>query len=128
MRILFAAILSLSLTSCTAQEGVTYTPAKADSLIQAHKDDSNFVLLDIRTPEEYGMGHLPDSRLLDFYGANFEAELEKLPRNAPILLYCRSGNRSGQAIRKMQSLGFTDVHHLAGGVISWQAEARPLQR
>lgn len=128
MRILFAAVLSLSLTSCTAQEGVTFSPAKADSLIKAHAMDSNFVLLDIRTPEEHGMGHIPGSHLLDFYGPNFEAELGKLPRNAPILLYCRSGNRSGQAIRTMQSMGFTEVRHLAGGIVSWQAEARPLQR
>lgn len=128
MRIFFAAVLAFSLTSCTAQEGVSFSPAKADSLIKAHQEDSSFVLLDIRTPEEYGMGHLPDSRLLDFYGSNFETELAKLPRNAPILVYCRSGNRSGQALRTMQSMGFTDVRHLAGGVISWQAEARPLQR
>lgn len=128
MRILFAAILSLSLTSCTAQEGVTFSPAKADSLIKAHQGDSNFVLLDIRTPQEHGMGHIPGSKLLDFYGSNFETELGKLPRNAPVFLYCRSGNRSGQALRTMQSMGFTDVRHLAGGVISWQAEARPLQR
>lgn len=130
MRAFPVLLLGLALGACGAPSGrgSNLSPAKADSLIQAHKSDSSFLLLDIRTPQEYAMGHMPHAKLVDFYAPNFQSEIAKLPRNAPILLYCRSGNRSGQALDLMQGMGFTDVRHLAGGINLWQAEARPLVR
>lgn len=130
MRAFSALLLSLALGACGAPSGLgtNLSPAKADSLIQAHKSDSSFLLLDVRTPEEYAMGHIAQARLVDFYAPDFQARISALPRQAPVFLYCRSGNRSGQALQMMQSLGFTNVRHLAGGINLWQAEARPLVR
>jgi rhodanese-related sulfurtransferase len=130
MRAFPALLLSLALGACGAPSGpgTNLSPAKADSLIQANKSDSSFLLLDVRTPEEYAMGHIDRSRLVDFHAADFQTRITALPRQAPILLYCRSGNRSGQALKMMQDLGFTNVRHLAGGINLWQAEARPLVR
>jgi len=130
MRLIAATVFLLVLGACGSPSrlGTDLSPAKADSLIQAHAKDSKFLLLDVRTPEEFAMGHLPGARLVDFHSAGFQDEIGKLPRQAPIFLYCRSGNRSGQALRLMEGMGFTDVRHLAGGINLWQAEARPIVR
>lgn len=77
---------------------------------------AGLVVLDIRTPEEFRDGHLPGARNLDFFAPDFRQRLEALARgDAPVLLYCRSGNRSGQAMRLLRQWGRDDVLHLAGG-------------
>lgn len=129
MRHIATLLVAILMGACSAgSPGTTLLPAQADSLIQAKAKDSTFLLLDIRTPQEYAMGHIAGSRLIDFYAPDFEAQIAKLPRKAPILMYCRSSNRSGKALEMMKSMGFQDVRHLSGGIISWQAEARPLTK
>ena len=122
-------LVALLIGACTAgNTGTELLPAQADSLIQARAKDSSFLMIDVRTPQEYAMGHIAGARLIDFHGADFAAEVGKLPRDASIFLYCRSGNRSGKALDLMKGMGFKDVRHLSGGITSWQAEARPLVR
>lgn len=84
------------------------------------------MVLDIRTPEEFRDGHLPGARNLDFFAPDFRQQLEALAReDVPILLYCRSGNRSGQAMRLLRQWGRDDVLHLADGFRSWRAAGLP---
>jgi rhodanese-related sulfurtransferase len=98
-------------------------PAAADLLATPPAD---LVVLDVRTPEEFAEGHLDGAELLDFYRADFGDRLAELDRGVPYLLYCRSGNRSGQTLEMMRQLGFTDVTEIEGGVISWSQEGLPL--
>lgn len=121
-------VFALSLSACAAPPAskTDLAPAQADSLIRASAKDSSFHLIDIRTPQEYGSGKIGNARLIDFYAPDFQANLAKLPRDAKILIYCRSGNRSGQALRLMESMGFTDVKHLAGGIGAWRAKGLPI--
>ena len=70
------------------------------------------VLIDVRTPEEFSAGHLPGACNLDLNGGGFAAALASLDRSASYLLYCRSGNRSGEAAAMLQRAGFTDVRNL----------------
>ena len=87
---------------------------------------AGLVVLDIRTPEEFRDGHLPGARNLDFFAPDFRQQLEALAReDVPILLYCRSGNRSGQAMRLLRQWGRDDVLHLADGFRSWRAAGLP---
>jgi phage shock protein E len=86
------------------------------------------ILLDIRTPEEFSSGHLPLAENIDFYEQDFQARIQELDRNASYTLYCRSGNRTSQALRMMQAMGFTDVTELGGGVLAWQAAGGSLCR
>ena len=89
-------------------------------------DEAGLVVLDIRTPEEFRDGHLPGARNLDFFAPDFRQRLEALARgDAPVLLYCRSGNRSGQAMRLLRQWGRDDVLHLAGGFRAWRAAGLP---
>ena len=76
-------------------------------------------LIDVRTPQEVGKGKISNAKNLDFYGASFKSELNKLDKTKPVLIYCQSGNRSGQAVNMMKSMGFTEVYDLKGGWGAW---------
>ena len=76
-------------------------------------------LIDVRTPKEYNEGHIGAAKNIDFYGATFKTQMEKLDRNKPVLLYCHSGGRSGQALTMLKSMGFKEVYDLKGGWSSW---------
>lgn len=69
-------------------------------------------LIDVRTKEEYESAHVKSAVLLDFMGPNFVKEIAKLDKNTDYQLYCRSGNRSGQAMVIMKTLGFKKVVNL----------------
>jgi len=84
------------------------------------------VVLDVRTPEEFATGYLDGAVMIDFQAPTFVDEVSRLDRDAPILLYCRSGNRSADAVAAMVDLGFTDITELDGGVIAWQDAGLPL--
>ncbi|MEM8904749.1 MAG: rhodanese-like domain-containing protein [Actinomycetota bacterium] len=84
------------------------------------------VVLDVRTPEEFAEGHLEDAVMLDFYEEDFAAQLAELDPDAPYLLYCRSGNRSGQTVELMRELGFTDVADVDGGILAWDEAGLPI--
>ena len=86
----------------------------------------NLVVLDVRTPEEFDEGHIDGAVMLDFYRDDFADELAKLDPDVPYVLYCRSGSRSGQTLAIMDSLGFTEVTEVDGGVINWQTAGLPL--
>ncbi len=86
------------------------------------------VLLDVRTPEEFNEAHVPDSVNIDFYAANFAAQLDELPKDVPYVVYCRSGNRSSSTMDIMRDLGFTEVWDVDGGIIAWSEADLPLTR
>lgn len=84
------------------------------------------ITLDVRTPGEFAEGHIEGARLIDFQSGNFENEIAALDKNATYAVYCRSGNRSGQAVKVMQEAGFTNVFNMNGGVIDWSNAGLPL--
>jgi rhodanese-related sulfurtransferase len=81
--------------------------------------DTDITVIDVRTPEEYGGGHLDGATMVDFYADTFADEIAGLDRDGTYLIYCRSGNRSGQTSALMEQLGFEQVYDLDGGVIAW---------
>ena len=72
-------------------------------------------LIDVRTPDEYAQGHLEGAINIDLGQSSFDEEIAKLDKQAAYTVYCRSGNRSAQAAKRMQAAGFTQVMD-AGGV------------
>jgi rhodanese-related sulfurtransferase len=87
------------------------------------ENDTNAVILDVRTPEEVQDGYIPNALNLDIYlGQQFLAELEKLDRNKNYYVYCRTGNRSGQACSLMENMGFDNAYNLMGGITEWEGE------
>lgn len=87
------------------------------------KKDANAVILDVRTAGEVAEGMIPDALHLDIYkGQEFIDELEKLDKDKNYYVYCRSGNRSGQACSIMNQLGFPNAYNLMGGMLEWEGE------
>jgi len=73
------------------------------------------VLLDVRTAGEFAGGTIPGSKNIDFLSPTFAKKVESLDKEATYFVFCRSGNRSGQACKLMHKLGF-DVRNLSGGI------------
>ncbi len=77
--------------------------------------DEQGVVIDVRTQEEYEEGHLVKTdKLLDFTNGEFQDSLSELDKDKTYYLYCRTGNRSGQAARIMKSEGFENVYNVGG--------------
>jgi phage shock protein E len=111
--------------------GCSSSPSAIDLSVTdflAKTAESGVVTLDVRTPGEFAEGYIEGARLIDFQSGNFENEIATLDKNATYAVYCRSGNRSGQAVKVMQDAGFTNVFNMNGGVIEWANAGLPLVR
>jgi rhodanese-related sulfurtransferase len=85
--------------------------------------DKNAVIIDARTPQEWETGIIKDALLIDFLQASsFMEELNKLDKSKNYYIYCRSGNRSGQACQIADSIGCNETYNLMGGMLVWNEE------
>jgi rhodanese-related sulfurtransferase len=101
---------------------------EAYSLIKKNKGNIDFVILDVRTPEEFLPEHIKNAINLDYFSKSFRTDLDKLDRGKVYLIYCRSARRSGKAMEIMRELDFMEVYNLLGGMIDWKKEGLPLTR
>lgn len=92
----------------------------ASSDFRSKTEDQNVQLIDVRTPKEFNEGHINKAKNIDFFDTNFLAKMSELNKDAPLYIYCRSGNRSGKAAAKLKELGFKEVYDLKGGVLDWK--------
>jgi rhodanese-related sulfurtransferase len=89
---------------------------------QCHSDEKA-VILDVRTPEEFELSRIPNSKNIDFYNPqNFMQEIEKLDKDNNYYVYCRTGVRSANSCQLMSELGFKNVYNLVGGIVEWNGE------
>ena len=85
--------------------------------------DENGYILDVRTDDEVSEGYIPKANHIDIYlGQGFIDELQKLDKSKNYYVYCRSGNRSGQACAIMNSIGFENTYNLEGGFMNWEGK------
>lgn len=82
-------------------------------------EEGGYVLIDTRTHEEFHSGHIKDAKHIDFHSPTFQMDLMQLDKDLKYLVYCRSGNRSGQAMNMMKFMNFKEVYNLSGGIIDW---------
>jgi len=101
-------------------------PKEARELIERNKGNPNFVILDVRTPDEFRSGYIEEAVNIDYYGPGFQVELGKLDRTKTYLIYCRSGNRTEDTFEMMRQLGFREVYPLEGGIKAWLAAGYPV--
>jgi rhodanese-related sulfurtransferase len=88
----------------------------------------NAIILDVRQESEYKSGHVLNSKLIPLGNlAGRIGELERY-RELPIVVVCRSGNRSASACATLGKLGFAQAYNLSGGVIAWQKSNLPLEK
>ena len=95
---------------------------EAVDLIEKNRNNPDFVILDVRTPEEFGDGHIENAVNIDFRSPSFESEISELDREKVYLVYCRTGNRSSSAVEIMSKLGFREIYHLDVGITGWIEE------
>lgn len=105
----------------------TINPSEAKVLIESKAGDSAFVILDVRTAEEYASGHLKDSQNVDYYAADVRDRIAGLDRAKTYLAYCRTGRRSAEFTKLMQEAGFRSVYDLAGGITAWTGAGLPVE-
>jgi len=98
----------------------------AMALIKENSENPDFIILDVRTAEEFNSGHIKNAVNIDYFLDNFKAELDKLDKDKTYLIYCMSGSRSGRALQVMKKIGFRHVYNLEGGIIAWKSAGLPL--
>lgn len=103
-------------------------PAQFAEIIERHKDDPRFFILDVRTLAEYEQGHIAGSKLLDSASPLLDKQLLELEPNATYLVYCRSGRRSAEVAEKMEKMGFFLVYDLEGGLVEWTKQGFAIQK
>jgi len=101
--------------------------ADAAKLIKSRQNSADFVILDVRTPEEFATGFIAGAINLDFKSAEFSGKADELDKTKSYLVYCRSGGRSAKAMTMMKEKGFKRVYNLRGGIIEWNAQKQPVQ-
>lgn len=117
---LFAALLLIAGCAAPAQES-GYRQVTAEEAIALMEKESGYIILDVRTAQEYSEKHIPKAVNIPNESIGTE-EIPALPdKNQLILVYCRSGNRSKQASEKLAALGYTNVVEF-GGINSWPGE------
>ncbi len=101
------------------------SPQGAFTLIQDSHNNPGLVILDVRTPGEFAGGHIEEAINMDYYSEDFRDRLDDLDKDKVYLIYCRSGNRSGQALSIMEELNFREVYDMRGGIVEWKEEKLP---
>jgi rhodanese-related sulfurtransferase len=101
--------------------------ADATKLIKSKQNSVKFIILDVRTPEEFATGFIAGAINLDFKSAEFAGKLDGLDKSKTYLVYCRAGGRSAKAMAMMKEKGFERVYNLRGGITEWNAQKLPLK-
>ena len=125
LKITLLFVIGLTLAFCnqtTSQEKVSKTVTNSIQVLSADLFKENSIgnqLIDIRTPQEYHQGYIENAVNIDFLNDTFLDKMEQLDKSKPIYIYCRSGNRTSYASKKLESIGFKEIYDLDGGINSW---------
>ena len=127
--ILLLTIFILLLNGCTSKNNSTTPENVSDALeyqtITSEEakvmmdENSDVIILDVRTNDEYKEGHIKGALLLQDADILDKAEIVLTDKSSTILVYCRSGRRSAQAAENLVSLGYTNIYDF-GGIIDWK--------
>ncbi|WP_425215254.1 rhodanese-like domain-containing protein [Tumidithrix helvetica] len=102
-----------------------FTIKSIEDLKNIIKSD-NALLIDVRQPSEYASGHIPNAMNIPLQ--TLTANLDKIPQNQPIVLYCTTGYRSAMGVMTLQMLGHTNVRAFPPSIQGWKAAGEPLEK
>ena len=123
MKRIMVLLSTLLLAGCAAvpQRANSYRQIRMEQAVRMMERETDYVILDVRTPEEYAAGHIPGAINVPNESIGTE-EIPTLPvKDRLILVYCRSGRRSKEAAQKLVSLGYTNIVEF-GGILDWTGE------
>ena len=116
-----AVLMTFGIVGCGNKGEVSYTQIGMDEAVSMMEEEKDYIILDVRTPEEFAEKHIPGAMNIpnEIIGND---EIVELPdKEQLILVYCRSGNRSKQASVKLAALGYTNIYEF-GGINDWTGE------
>ena len=120
---------STSETASSAQEtAAIMEDVSNDTFLALMADKPEALLLDVRTPEEWNDGHLEGASHADYWGDEqaFQAAMDAIPRDRPVLVYCAGGGRSGLTAKELIKAGHHEVYNLENGISGWIDEGHPV--
>ena len=113
----FVFFFSLLVYSCQIFESKEINEISDAQFTEIH--DTDYILVDVRTAEEYESGHIQDAVNFDFYSKSFQNDILSLEKSASIVLYCRTQNRSTKTANYLKENGYKEITVLEGGITSW---------
>lgn len=121
----FAFVLTFLFLSCSAQNKMVLS---AEEFEKALSSKASPQVLDVRTAEEYNLGHIKNALLADWKDENeFKRRISFIDKDKPVFIYCLGGGRSSAAAAKMRELGFQQVFELKGGMNAWKSENKSVE-
>lgn len=112
-------MLSINKENTEIESNIRYV--SMDEIHEIMEQNEDYIILDVRTLEEYNLGHIPNAICIPNETID-ENVINELPdKNQLILIYCRSGNRSKQATQKLEKLGYTNLVEF-GGIMDWNGK------
>ena len=119
--IVVGVILMLNKKDKNIDNEVIIKHVSMDDIVEIMNENKNYIILDVRTIAEYNEGHIPNAICIpnESIGSDIGSKLPN--KEQLILVYCRSGNRSKQAVEKLKDLGYTNLIEF-GGIIDWNGE------
>jgi len=114
-------IIACAFIGQTNHKEVSYMNITAEEAKEIMDTEGEYIILDVRTEEEYAEGHIPNAILIPDYEIETKAEEILKDKNQLILVYCRSGRRSKLAAESLIKLGYTNIKEF-GGIIDWPYE------
>ena len=115
--IIFSMVFFLTTLSCiNEKKAVMVTPEEMQTILNSE----DVQLIDVRTPEEYSDGHIENSQNIDFKSPTFGEDILVLDKSKPVIVYCKSGKRSGNSSKILMKAGFVKVYDLEGGILEWK--------
>ena len=132
MKYILSFAMMIALLSCNAQQKENTSGTEQSVQQSLYSDVSNeeakvlingrpdLQIIDVRTDGEVAQGIIDGAVQIDISKPSFERELAELDKNAPVLVYCRSGGRSKTAQNRMKDMGFKEVHNLRNGYSQWK--------
>ncbi len=133
IRILISALLIAVVASCDSQN-TTEIPknnVNADTARDLVTQDETVIVLDVRTPEEYAMGHIEGALNINIAEADFSERVSKLDRDKTYIVHCSANvknGRSAKSLEIMSGLGFDKLLNMEGGIVAWEQSGHPLVR
>jgi len=123
LRVTVILFLTASIVGCNNKKPSKTTTQHGEisviSPIEFKEKSENAIVIDIRTPKEFADGHLEGAVNVNYFDKTFLDEITKYDKTKPIFIYCRSGNRTSSASKKVSNLGFENVYDLQGGIKNW---------
>ena len=119
--IILFVLFNFTINSC---KGQLSNPVKVISYeeVQNLLQNKDVQLIDVRTPEEYETGFIDNAQNINYFSPTFVDEIQQLDKQKPVILYCRSGNRSSKSAEKFTKAGFVTIYDLEGGITKWKEE------